>query len=133
MLEASVRSSSSLPDWGGPFESQPSPIEPARRSAQVASSPTWLTSERPRAVRCFYRFPGAAQRTNTVSAWRARPASAHLSCEIMLRKELVGRARRKSYPLAITQTNLSEMTDLSPVHVKSALRALRGRDLITFG
>ena len=51
----------------------------------------------------------------------------------MLRKELVGRARRKSYPLAITQTNLSEMTDLAPVHVKSALRALRGRDLITFG
>ena len=47
--------------------------------------------------------------------------------------ETVGRAPGRSYPLAITQTNLIQMKGLSPVHVNSTLQALRERDLIRFG
>ena len=58
---------------------------------------------------------------------------AHLFCDMLLRSEDVGLGRDGTCPFPVTQTDLSEMTAMSAVHVNRTLKALRERGLITIG
>jgi CRP-like cAMP-binding protein len=58
---------------------------------------------------------------------------AHLFCETLLRSEAAGRGQDGTCPFPVTQTDLSEMTSLSTVHVNRTLQALRDQGLISFG
>ncbi|HEV2568949.1 Crp/Fnr family transcriptional regulator [Sphingomonas sp.] len=57
---------------------------------------------------------------------------AHLFCELHTRLEIVGLADRGGYDLALTQTDLSECTGITPVHVNRSLRLLREDRLVEF-
>lgn len=57
---------------------------------------------------------------------------AHLFCELHARLEIVGLADRNGYDLALTQTDLSECTGITPVHVNRSLRLLREDGLVEF-
>jgi CRP-like cAMP-binding protein len=50
---------------------------------------------------------------------------AHLFCELQVRLEIVGLAAPDGYDLPLTQTELSECTGITPVHVNRSLRVLR--------
>ncbi len=56
---------------------------------------------------------------------------AHLFCELHVRLGIVGMTEELSYPLAITQTDLSEITGLTAVHVNRTLKELREQELAT--
>jgi CRP-like cAMP-binding protein len=58
---------------------------------------------------------------------------AHLCCETMLRMEEAGLGQNGTCPFPVTQTDLSEMASMSPVHVNRTLQTLRGQNLISFG
>lgn len=58
---------------------------------------------------------------------------AHLFCEVMLRSREIGLAEEDSCPFSVTQSDLSEMTGLSQVHVNRTLQTLREQHLISFG
>jgi CRP-like cAMP-binding protein len=57
---------------------------------------------------------------------------AHLFCETMLRSEDAGLGRSGTCPFPVTQSDLSQATGLSSVHVNRTLQALRGQNLISF-
>ena len=58
---------------------------------------------------------------------------AHLFCELYLRFNLVGLAKDRTYPLPVTQTDLSDVLGLSLVHTNRTCAALRSEGLATFG
>src|SRR5262245_37060196 len=57
---------------------------------------------------------------------------AHLLCEIWTRLEAIGRTRRGTYELPLTQTHLADAMGLSLVHVNRTLKSFRRDGLITF-
>jgi CRP-like cAMP-binding protein len=64
---------------------------------------------------------------------RSPPARlAHLFCELFLRFEVVGLTKDLSYPLPVTQTDLSDVLGLSLVHTNRTCAALREAGLATF-
>jgi CRP-like cAMP-binding protein len=61
----------------------------------------------------------------------ARERTAHLFCELAVRMTEVGLANGQSYPLPLTQANLSDATGLSVVHVNRVVQQLRADKLIS--
>ena len=61
----------------------------------------------------------------------ARERLAHLLCELFQRLEVTGFTRENGYALPLTQTELSDVLGLTPVHVNRVLQGLRGEGLIT--
>ncbi|KQM98261.1 MULTISPECIES: Crp/Fnr family transcriptional regulator [unclassified Sphingomonas] len=57
---------------------------------------------------------------------------AHLVCELRVRLGLVDQADDSGFDLPLTQTDLSDCTGLTPVHVNRTLRDLRERGLMEF-
>jgi CRP-like cAMP-binding protein len=57
---------------------------------------------------------------------------AHLMCELRVRLGLIGMADDGGFDLALTQSELSDCTGLTPVHVNRTLRELRERGLMDF-
>jgi CRP-like cAMP-binding protein len=97
-----------------------------------------LCAEQPRIAAALWRCTvvDAAIYRQWVTNLGQRPAInrlAHLFCEMMLRMDAVGRAKDGSCALPITQTDLSDASGLSFVHVNRTLQDLRGEGLITFG
>ena len=60
----------------------------------------------------------------------ARERMAHLLCELFQRLAVTGRHRESGYTLPMTQTDLSDVLGLTPVHVNRILQVLRGEGLI---
>lgn len=56
---------------------------------------------------------------------------AHLLCELAARMRVVGMADGSTYPFHLTQTDLSEATGISTVHMNRSLQSLRARKLIS--
>lgn len=56
---------------------------------------------------------------------------AHLFCELFVRLRMAGVAGQESFPLPITQLELSEALGLSSVHVNRTLREMRSEDLVS--
>jgi CRP-like cAMP-binding protein len=50
---------------------------------------------------------------------------AQLLCELQARLDVVGRATPQGFPLALTQSVIADMVDLTPVHINRTLRKLR--------
>lgn len=50
---------------------------------------------------------------------------AQLLCELHIRLSVVGQATPQGFPIDLTQADLGDMTDLTPVHVNRTLRKLR--------
>jgi CRP-like cAMP-binding protein len=50
---------------------------------------------------------------------------AHLLCELQARFGVVGLATPEGFPIDLTQSDLGDMTGLTPVHVNRTLRKLR--------
>jgi CRP-like cAMP-binding protein len=69
-----------------------------------------------------------------ISIGRRSPAArlAHLFCELFLRFQVVGLTKDYSYPLPVTQTDLSDVLGLSLVHTNRTCAALREEGLATF-
>ena len=57
---------------------------------------------------------------------------AHLICELRVRLGLIGQADDTGFALPVTQSDLSDCTGLTPVHVNRTLRDLRERGLMEF-
>lgn len=57
---------------------------------------------------------------------------AHLFCELYARLKVVELANSLSYSLPLTQTDISELKALTPVHVNRVLKQLREQGLVTF-
>jgi CRP-like cAMP-binding protein len=57
---------------------------------------------------------------------------AHLMCELRVRLGLIGQADDDGFALPLTQSDLSDCTGLTPVHVNRTLRDLRERGLMDF-
>jgi CRP-like cAMP-binding protein len=57
---------------------------------------------------------------------------AHLFCELYLRFKMVGLTKGATYPLPVTQTDLSDVLGLSLVHTNRTCAALRLEELATF-
>ncbi len=57
---------------------------------------------------------------------------AHLMCELRVRLGLIDLADDRGFDLPLTQTDLSDCTGLTPVHVNRTLRELRERGLMEF-
>jgi CRP-like cAMP-binding protein len=69
-----------------------------------------------------------------ISIGRRTPIArlAHLFCELFLRFQMVGLTQDMSYPLPVTQTDLSDVLGLSLVHTNRTCAALRVEGLATF-
>jgi len=69
-----------------------------------------------------------------ISIGRRTPTArlAHLFCELFLRFQIVGLTKDMSYPLPVTQTDLSDVLGLSLVHTNRTCAALRLEGLATF-
>lgn len=57
---------------------------------------------------------------------------AHLFCELYVRLDIVGRAKRDGYDFPLTQRELSECLGLTVVHANRTLQELRRRKLVEF-
>jgi len=55
---------------------------------------------------------------------------AHLICEVCVRLKVAGKARRMTFPLPLTQSDLADTLGLSVVHVNRVLKILRTQRLI---
>ena len=67
-----------------------------------------------------------------VGSRQAYSRVAHLLCELVLRMEVVGLSKDRSFELAVTQTELADATGLSAVHVNRTLKMLRKNLLISW-
>jgi CRP-like cAMP-binding protein len=69
-----------------------------------------------------------------ISIGRRTPIArlAHLFCELFLRFQMVSLTQDMSYPLPVTQTDLSDVLGLSLVHTNRTCAALRLEGLATF-
>lgn len=56
---------------------------------------------------------------------------AQLFCELHVRMQLIGQVTGNGFDLPLTQTELAEVTGLTPVHVNRTLRALRDEGLVS--
>nr|USU32740.1 Crp/Fnr family transcriptional regulator [Methylobacterium sp. OTU13CASTA1] len=56
---------------------------------------------------------------------------AHLFCELFHRLRGIGQTQDASYDMPLTQSDLAEVTGLTPVHVNRTLQTLRQRGLLT--
>ena len=76
----------------------------------------------------------AIHREKILSVGRRSAASriAHLLCELYVRLGLVGLAADCRYRLPITQTDISDATGLTSVHVNRMLKRLRDDGLVTY-
>ncbi len=68
----------------------------------------------------------------SVGARSAVVRLAHLFCEMYVRLERIGMAPDKTFPLPLTQVDLSDATGLTAVHANRMLRELREKKLVTF-
>ena len=57
---------------------------------------------------------------------------AHHFCEMKVRLSLVGMAGDSSYRFPLTQTDVADVTGLTPIHVNRMLKQLRDQRLMTF-
>jgi CRP-like cAMP-binding protein len=57
---------------------------------------------------------------------------AHILCELYVRLEVVGLASGGRYRLPLTQSDLADVSGLTPVHVNRMLKKLRDEALLTF-
>jgi CRP-like cAMP-binding protein len=97
-----------------------------------------LNREHPRLGEDLWRMTlveGSIYREWVVNVGKREAPSrmAHLFCEMLLRSEEEGLGQHGTCPFPVTQSDLSEATGLSAMHVNRTLQALRGRDLISFG
>lgn len=74
------------------------------------------------------------QRETIVSVGRrdALARIAHLLCELFVRLQVIGLADEDGFALPLTQSDLSEATGLTSVHVNRMLKTLRDESLLTF-
>jgi len=86
-----------------------------------------------RALRLDMLAKAAIQREWTVSLGQrtAFERIGHLFCELYLRLDAAGLAAGTSCEMPITQTDLADLTGITPVHVNRTLQDLRARGLIT--
>ena len=68
--------------------------------------------------------------TANVGRRDARTRLAHLLCELGLRQEAAGVARRNHYDLPMTQEQLADATGLTAVHINRVLQALKAEGVI---
>ena len=68
----------------------------------------------------------------SVGARSAVVRLAHLFCEMYVRLERIGMAPHKTFPLPLTQVDLSDATGLTAVHANRMLRQLREQGLVAF-
>ena len=62
----------------------------------------------------------------------AEPRLAHLVCELQMRMQAAGLVRGNSLHLPLTQEEMGDAIDATPVHANRVLRTLRERGLLTF-
>jgi len=62
---------------------------------------------------------------------QALPRMAHLICELYLRLEIVGHAKRYRFEIPISQRQLSEALGLSTVHTSRVLNRLRADGFVS--
>lgn len=55
---------------------------------------------------------------------------AHLLCEIFARMRAAGRTEGSECPMPLTQTDLADLTGLTPIHVNRVLQQLRAAEMI---
>jgi CRP-like cAMP-binding protein len=96
-----------------------------------------LTSGMPRIARLLWKstlIDAAVYRRWLVCIGRQSAVSrlAHLFCEFYVRLKLVGLAAGLTYPLPVTQSDLSDAMGMSLVHTNRTCALLRARNLATF-
>jgi CRP-like cAMP-binding protein len=97
-----------------------------------------LVAERPRVGLALWRdslADAAIAREWTANIGRrgATTRVAHLICEIVVRLESAGLARREAFDLPVTQETLADCVGLTPVHVNRTLRLLERHGLSRAG
>ncbi len=98
---------------------------------------TAITEQHPHLARVYWfltALDAAIHREWVLSLGRrsAIERIAHLMCELRVRLGLIGQADDSGFDLAIKQSDLSDCTGLTPVHVNRTLRELRERGLMDF-
>ncbi len=96
---------------------------------------TEITEQHPHLARVYWfltALDAAIHREWVLSLGRRNAIEriAHLVCELRVRLGLVGQADDSGFDLPLTQTDLSDCTGLTPVHVNRTLRELRERGLM---
>jgi CRP-like cAMP-binding protein len=96
-----------------------------------------VTEQEPRLARILWfstMLDAAIHREWEVSLGRrtSEQRIAHLFCELLVRFDLVGMVEDGSYPLPMTQADISECLGLTPVHVNRILKPLRDAQLASF-
>jgi CRP-like cAMP-binding protein len=96
-----------------------------------------IVEELPHVARLLWKstlIDAAVYRRWLVCLGRQTPLSrlAHLFCELFLRLRLVGVAENCTFPLPVTQTDLSDAMGLSLVHTNRTCGALREKRLANF-
>jgi CRP-like cAMP-binding protein len=96
-----------------------------------------ITVEAPRLARLLWMstlIDGAVYRRWLVCVGRqsAHSRLAHLFCELYMRMKLIGAAEGMTYPLPVTQTDLSDVMGMSLVHTNRTCALLRRGGLATF-
>jgi CRP-like cAMP-binding protein len=94
-----------------------------------------LTEKLPRLGRVYWfttNIDAAIHRELALSLGQRSAISrmAHLFCELLVRLDVVGRARKDSYEFPLTQRELSECLGLTVVHANRTLQELRRRGLV---
>lgn len=100
-------------------------------AALIAAAETSETLARAFWRDCVIDAQIAAEWMLNIARRKASGRLAHLLCELAVRYELIGAARR-SFPLELTQTHLADALGLTSVHVNRSVRVLREEGLITF-
>jgi CRP-like cAMP-binding protein len=94
-----------------------------------------LTEKLPRLGRVYWfttNIDAAIHRELALSLGQRSAISrmAHLFCELRIRLDVVGRARKDGYEIPLTQRELSECLGLTVVHANRTLQELRRRGLV---
>ena len=94
-----------------------------------------ITEEFPRLGRVFWfstNVDAAITRELALSLGQRTAISrmAHLFCELYVRLDVVGKAKRDAYEFPLTQRELSECLGLTVVHANRTLQELRRRGLV---
>jgi CRP-like cAMP-binding protein len=94
-----------------------------------------LTEKHPRLGRVYWfttNIDAAIHRELALSLGQRSAISrmAHLFCELQVRLDVVGRARKDGYEIPLTQRELSECLGLTVVHANRTLQELRRRGLV---
>ncbi len=94
-----------------------------------------ITEQNPHLARLFWLstvIDAAIQRAWITCLGRrsAEERMAHLFCELYLRLEVAGVARKNSFDFPLTQSQLADLLGLSVVHVNKRLQELRSANLV---